>query len=566
MVTIQRVTTHCWFAALALSSLLSACDEGATSAQTRPQPDTAGVTDASAASPDADAPAVPVDPLSDEDWLIRASLDLRGFRPSTAERAAFAAAPNREQWVDNWLTSEDFANRVGEWTALQFRTRIDSYPIGPGAFGLEEESGWHRALADEVPSLAEWVALNDLPWSTLLRAQHTFVDPVLVDVWPVEPVQVDGRIPDGTTAVRYTDGRPLAGVLSSTALWWRHSSTVENANRGRANALSTALLCDNYLSQPIDFPSDIDIGDSEAIADAIQTNSACVSCHATLDPIASHLWGFMRGNGGDLDAVYYTPELEREWLRRDLRAPAWFDEPSSTLNTLAEHMIRDPRFVSCAVERTWTQLMRREPGEADRADLAVHRESFIASGLSIRTLVRSIVLGAAYEDRQGTSEFGALASPRGSSIASAEQLAITFEHLAGVRFLEVGRPLESLDRGVRSLVGASDRAVSAEPSVGLVLFQRRLAEVAAERLVTSPNPETELGALLSAMNLQNAPTDADIVTLLNGAHARTYTESDAAVDALASLWSDARGAVSSSSEAWAIMLTGILADPLMLYY
>ncbi|MCA9620895.1 MAG: DUF1588 domain-containing protein, partial [Myxococcales bacterium] len=98
---------------------------------------------------------------------------------------------------------------------------------------------------------------------------------------------------DGLVRAHYVDGRPAAGVLATNAFFWRHRSTLENANRGRANAISRAFLCEDYLERPIDFPSDIDLSDADAIENAIDHNAACQACHATLDPLASHLWGFM---------------------------------------------------------------------------------------------------------------------------------------------------------------------------------------------------------------------------------------------------------------------------------
>ncbi len=210
--------------------------------------------------------------------------------------------------------------------------------------------------------------------------------------------------------------------------------------------------------------------------------------------------------------------------------------------------------------------MRRAPDAGDRSDLLLHREAFIASGLSMRSLVQSIVLGEAYNDRSGVGPFGALSPPRGAQLASAEHLAITFERLAGIRFVEVGRPLESLDRGVRSLVGASDRSVSAEPSVGIVLFHRRLAEVAAERLLADPPPATELATLLASADLNREPDATTVAAILSLAHALPYEPDGEAVASLVAFWSDVRPALESPRAAWQMLLTAILADPQMLWY
>ena len=76
----------------------------------------------------------------------------------------------------------------------------------------------------------------------------------------------------GYQVVRYTDGRPSAGVLSTNSMWWRYMSNGTNYNRGRANAISKLFLCTDYLEKSIEFDRDVNLLDEGAVNEALQTN------------------------------------------------------------------------------------------------------------------------------------------------------------------------------------------------------------------------------------------------------------------------------------------------------
>ena len=141
-------------------------------------------------------------------------------------------------------------------------------------------------------------------------------------------------MPEDVVRARYTDERPRGGVLTQNSFYWRHSSTVENANRGRANALSQALLCQSYLDRPIEFPTDLDLTDSESIRNAIANNGACQGCHSTMDPLASYMWGFMYGES-DVPLAEYSPAQERAWQLHTDAAPAFFGKPGERIEDLS---------------------------------------------------------------------------------------------------------------------------------------------------------------------------------------------------------------------------------------
>ena len=101
--------------------------------------------------------------------------------------------------------------------------------------------------------------------------------------------------PDGETGwkqVQWTDGRPPGGVFVSNGFLLRYISQGVNYHRRRANEVSRMLLCEDYRGRPIVFSRDEGISDADATQEATETNPSCVGCHVTLDPLASHFWGF----------------------------------------------------------------------------------------------------------------------------------------------------------------------------------------------------------------------------------------------------------------------------------
>lgn len=501
-----------------------------------------------------------------EQLRTRVSVDLRGRRPSPEE---LEDGQGYEAAVDAYLAEAAFATRVGDWYAALFRTRIDRYRFlddlaaEPGQAPAEV---LHTAVGEEIPALVSWLVLNDRPFGELVRADVTFVDPVLLSLWPLTPAPGDfGLLPPGTIAARYTDGRPAAGVLATNGFHWRFTSTVENANRGRTNAMVRALLCDDYLDRPIEFPTDIDLSDSESIRNAVRTVPACLGCHATLDPLASHLWGFMHRRDEFEVWRSYHPAQEQDWRRETRRAPAFYGVPGESLGDLGGRIAADPRFVNCAVEQAWRALMGREPGLADDADVATHREAFLASGLRMRALVRSIVLGSAYRDVAARGSFGPLAPPLGERLVSPDQLATTIAALTGYRLTFDGRDALRVDDALRTVAGGSDHGAALEPSTGLALVQRRLAEAAARFVLANPDADTPVGRALQGVDPLAPPTAEVVAALATAVLARRVGVDDDAVAALRALHADATRSGQHPVEAWHALLTALLADPELLF-
>ncbi len=506
--------------------------------------------------------------LSPAEVLARASLDVRGVRPSEAELDAVSADPDGvDAMIDAFVDDPAFGLRVRDIFAGAWRTRIDVYVL-PGGEDAEYDANVHAAVGEEPLNRIAWIALNDLPFTEIVRGNDTIVDPVLLSHWPLEEIDAEGELlPPGTVRARYVDGRPGAGVLSMNAVWFRHASTLENANRGRANALSQALLCQSYLDRPIDFPTDLDLTDSASIRRAIKTNGACQACHSTLDPLASYLWGFMYPE--ETPRAEYAIEMEHGWHTYTDVAPGFFGVPGQRLEELGEQIASDERFVACAVRRMYEGLLGREATLADEGALAEHREAFLAANLSLRALARSILADPTYRGRTSTPRFGGAPIPVTRKVAPVDVLAASLTDLSGYALTIDGRPATRLDSAVRTLAGGSDRGDATTVSTGAVLVQRRLAEAGAirtiDRALAGKTPRGRIAAVLEGVDLRRAPAPDFVARLVRVTRSRTIALDDPELLGLVDLWTDAES-VAGHREAWIALLTAVLADPDHLLY
>jgi len=101
----------------------------------------------------------------------------------------------------------------------------------------------------------------------------------------MEPVTGSGWQP-----THYTDGRPHAGLLSTSAFYEVWDTNNTNKNRRRANRWSIVFHCYNFLDTPVDVTRNVDNNDADAVLNAVTTRTDCKACHDRLDPLASFLF------------------------------------------------------------------------------------------------------------------------------------------------------------------------------------------------------------------------------------------------------------------------------------
>ena len=92
--------------------------------------------------------------------------------------------------------------------------------------------------------------------------------------FPMEPVRGAAWQP-----THYTDGRPHAGLLSTSAFYEVWDTNNTNKNRRRANRWSIVFHCYNFLDTPVDVTRNVDNNDADAVLNAVTTRSDCKACH-----------------------------------------------------------------------------------------------------------------------------------------------------------------------------------------------------------------------------------------------------------------------------------------------
>ena len=517
------------------------------------------------------APDEPRDGLTPTQLLVRASLDLRGVRPTPDELRAVAEDPDRvDAMIAGFVDDPRFGERIKDIFAGAWRTRVDFYELYGDEYTDEETARIYAAIGEEPLNLIAYIALNDLSFTQLVESEDTFVDPTLLGIWPLTEVDgsEDRQLPAGVVRARYTDARPLAGVLSQNAVYWRHSSTVENANRGRTNALSQALLCQSYLDRPIDFPTDLDLTDSESIRNAIANNAACQGCHSTMDPFGSYLWGFMYAEA-EIPMPEYQVAQERAWQLYTDAEPAFFGKGGERMVDLAGHIAGDERFVSCAVRRVYEGMLGRKAALQDEGALAVHREAFLDGNLTLKALVRSILTDPSYRGDTWEPRFGGEPEPVVEKVAPVGVVASSLTDLSGYSMTYAGRPATDLDFALRTLAGGSDRGDATNVSTGAVLVQRRLAEAGAifavDSAVAGSSSGGALDGYLGRVDTGTAPRDEQIIELVLITRSHTLSTDDPELAALSGVWADV-DAIAGPGEAWVALVTAALSDPDHLLY
>jgi hypothetical protein len=513
--------------------------------------------------------------MTESALLTRMSLDLRGIRPSAEELDAIEADPELlESQLDAYLSDPRFGARIMQMYAEITLTQVDSLALASLLPDLESEELFVATVGEEPLRILERIANEDLPYTEVVTGDWTMTHPLLADLWPVDTVPEDGW-----ELAHYTDGRPAAGMLATNAFWWRYTSTDSNANRGRANQISRIFLCNDYLTRPIHFDRDLDLLDEDAVQDAIANNPACVNCHDSLDPLAASLFGFWTyGDQSWFDATIYHPDREWLWESYLSSGPSYYGTELSTVEELGQKIAADPRFPSCAVEQAFELMLRREPTLGDSDALTDHREIFIGSGMSLRSLFRSVAMDPRYQAADSAHEAIELFGGVPSKLVTIQLLGSQVEELTGFDWTYLDLDMLNNDVvGLRTLGGGTDGTSGSQsarlPNATMLLVQERLAEAAAGHVVDSDQElSAEARRLFTEIDFtETIDSDSDAIVrqiqvLQRAVLGRSVEAEGAEVEANLQLWSDLHAVSEDTSEAWAGLLLALLRDPDFLIY
>ncbi len=551
---------------------------------------------ASTETPAPDAPD-PVDPtvvyLTPPQHLTRASMALRGMRPSIEDLKAVAADPAQlPAIVDRYLASPDFGETIKELENESLLLRIEQStltfpqpPTLPTATALDING----SVFDEPLQLIQDIVMSDQPYTKIVTADYTLTNGVVSTIWGLPHTGAA----DQWTHARATDGRGAAGILGIEALYHRWRSTGFNYNRGRANMISRSLLCHDYLHADIDVDTTVDLSDPDVVANAVVANPSCAGCHQTLDPLASYLFPF-RGtinlvalqNGTDAYPIGgYTVAQETRWRTTNKRPPMFFGTPAQSLAGLGQAIADDPRFARCTAMRFASYLTEVPRDQLSGAWVAKLQGELVATNFSAKKLARAIVLSDEFRVSTDTDATAAETTV-GAQKARPDQLERMLRDLTGFRWtttttaklrnIPYGTPdlLKSDFVGFRVLGGGIDSYFVTEPvhtmNATSSLVAKSAAAAAADFVVehdfAAPAAQRTLFVAAAVTDTDEAHIRAELAHLHGRIYGELVTADSSEVDDSYALYTDALAAAGNPRRAWKVTLIGMLSDFRSLFY
>src|SRR6185503_4155124 len=177
--------------------------------------------------------------------LLRASMDLRGKRPTLAQLDAVEADPNSYvTFVDQYLQSPEFLERVKDVYDDPLLVRREDFS--------DESRDETSAIYGEALELIAYIVQNDRPFSEIATADYTVANDLFQRDMSRMPYQMEPVAGSAWQPTHYLDGRPHAGLLSTSAFYEVWDTNNTNVNRRRANRWSIVFHCYNFLDTPVD--------------------------------------------------------------------------------------------------------------------------------------------------------------------------------------------------------------------------------------------------------------------------------------------------------------------------
>lgn len=369
--------------------------------------------------------------LDAEQTLRKATLSLAGRLPTEAERQG-----NIDEVLDAVMSEDGFETRIVESfndllltdmylagdTALDLLDE-DLYPnaryyesIGDDDARNQEMNLANDAIAREPIALIKFIIENDRPFTDIVEADYTVVNPFSAKVYgidaevtfndPADPNEwVEARLP----------GHPHAGVMSNAVFMNRYPTTDTNRNRHRSAIFYRYFLATDVLKladRPID-PTQADLSQNPTLFDA-----QCTVCHEVVDPIAGAFQNWDdNGNYNPRDNGWYTDMLPPGMEGSNIPSDAW----GESLSWLATRTATDPRFVQSAVEHAYRMLTGEAPltlpTDATRADYEASfrayevqyeyfkqlGQKFVENNYNFKTLIKEIVKSPFYRAHNARS-------------------------------------------------------------------------------------------------------------------------------------------------------------------
>ena len=510
--------------------------------------------------------------------LLRISMALRGLRPSPADLAAVEAdAEALPGIVDTYLDSPEFGATVRDLHNDALLVLAD-FGVPPAGFlakdtlaGMDIYAA-NRAIMEAPLRLIEHVVTGDLPYGDIVTADYTLADEAVAGVWGLTHTGDGWQVIDPPPDLR------KAGILADSWMFTRHGSTVSNAGRGRANAVSRALLCFDFLDRDIEIDASVDLADPNAVAKAVQDNPTCVACHQQLDPLASFFEGY-KLNFVPLVVPYpqdhYASGFFTKVLQVDMRAPHYFGSPGDSLADLGALIAQDPRFSLCAARRAHAYFHQVDLGEVPFEAAAELQAALLAGGMRYKAMIRALVLDP---------DFALATGPEGRRRSRPGQLAALIADLTGFRWRTDLTPygagkIDLMDDsmiGYHVLAGGIDAIFVQKPSytynATTSLALRGLARQAASAVVEADFAEPDLAkrrlfTLVSAVDSGAADLRPQLVVLHRRFYGDELAEDSLEIEESLALFKAAlKTSPGDIERAWKTTLIALLQDVRIAFY
>jgi len=534
-------------------------------------------------------PATTATYLAPTEHLARASLALRGIRPSPAELRAVAAEPDRvAALVDRYLESAEFGATIRDLhdELLLLHPELTNF-TPPPAPPLSDISftDMNRSIYDEPLRLIEDIVMTDQPYTRIVTAGYAMADRTVATVWGL-----DHSERDGWERTRWNDDRGAAGILASTALYLRYRSVALNYNRARANAISRSLLCHDFSESDIHIDTRVNLSDPAVVADAVVHDPSCAGCHQAMDPLASYFFPFLQGTMNNVYVPaypidFYQPDAASAWMTTTGRPPGYFGTQPDGLAGLGKAIAADPRFARCAAINFASYLTEKPARDLPPAWIAELQDGFVQSGYSAKLLARAIVMSDEFRTASSADPVAAEGVIGYQKVRPA-QLARMLADLAGsawqadttaaINGWAFGRVDYLADDylGYRVLAGGIDAWFVTAPTHTMnataTLVTRAAARQAAAFVVDHDGAAPPAGRRLFTRAAVDDVDPAHVRAELAELHARIYSElvepDDPVLDDGAALFAGALAASGDARRAWTVTLTGMLSDLRAIYF
>ena len=360
--------------------------------------------------------------LDAEQTLRKATLSLAGRIPTQAEREGEIDAV-----LDQLMTEEAFYQRLTE--SYNDLLLTDMFLQGTSAVDLLDEDlfpnarfyddiadddmrgdvrNWtNMGIARETIELIKHVIREDRPYSEIITADYTMVNPFSAQAYGVDATFNDPNDPNEFVEAQIP-GQPHAGIVTTTTFMNRYPTTDTNRNRHRAAIFYLYFLGTDVLKladRPID-PTQAEQSQNPTLFDA-----DCTVCHEVTDPVAGAFQNWDdQGRYAPRDSGWYTDMLPAGIEGENIPTDMW----AESIPWLSAKAAVDARFVESAVQHAFRLLTGQAPlslpTDATRGDYEASFRAyevqyeffkqlgvkFVDSDYSYRTLVKEIVKSPFY--------------------------------------------------------------------------------------------------------------------------------------------------------------------------